>query len=83
MRSLLMHAGAAAAALPRQPAGPQPCWPAPCPIPQPTNKRPRMDPKEAAKAKAAESRQANKAAKLAKEAAGMRKLSAFFKPSAK
>ena len=42
-----------------------------------------MDPKEAAKAKAAEARQAAKAAKLAKEAAGMRKLSAFFKPAAK
>lgn len=37
-----------------------------------------MDPKEAAKAKAAEARQANKAAKLAKEASGMRKLSSFF-----
>lgn len=50
---------------------------------QSTEKKPRVDPKEAAKAKAAESRQAAKAAKLAKEAAGMRKLSAFFKPKAK
>ena len=37
-----------------------------------------IDPKTAAKAKAAESRQQNKAAKMAKEASGMRKLSAFF-----
>ncbi|KAL4434615.1 hypothetical protein ABPG77_002738 [Micractinium sp. CCAP 211/92] len=45
---------------------------------QPSEKKARMDPKEAAKQKAAESRQAAKAAKLAKEASGMRKLSAFF-----
>lgn len=52
-------------------------------IPQPTtDKRPRLDPKEAAKQKAADTRQAAKAAKLAKEAAGMRKLSAFFRPAA-
>ncbi|PRW60264.1 ribonuclease H2 subunit B [Chlorella sorokiniana] len=50
---------------------------------QSSEKKPRVDPKEAAKAKAAEARQAAKAAKLAKEAAGMRKLSAFFKPKAK
>lgn len=48
------------------------------PLLQPSEKRPRLDPKEAAKAKAAESRQANKAAKMAKEAQGMRKLSSFF-----
>ena len=41
-------------------------------------KRPRFDPKEAAKAKAAEARAATKAAKIAKEASGMRKLSSFF-----
>lgn len=45
---------------------------------QPSEKRARLDPKEAAKQKAAEARQAAKAAKLAKEASGMRKLSAFF-----
>ena len=39
-----------------------------------------LDPKEAAKQKAAESRLASKNAKLAKEASSMRKLSAFFKP---
>lgn len=54
----------------------------PCTVPclglQPSEKKARMDPKEAAKQKAAESRQAAKAAKLAKEASGMRKLSAFF-----
>ncbi|KAI7835459.1 hypothetical protein COHA_010634 [Chlorella ohadii] len=50
---------------------------------QSTEKKPRVDPKEAAKAKAAEARQAAKAAKLAKEASGMRKLSAFFQPKAK
>lgn len=44
----------------------------------PEAKRPRLDPKEAAKAKAAESRAAAKVAKMAKEAAGMRKLSSFF-----
>ncbi|KAL4856766.1 Ribonuclease H2 subunit B [Chlorella vulgaris] len=49
---------------------------------KPTEKKPRMDPKEAAKLKAAESRQATKVAKLAKEASNMRKLSAFFKPAA-
>lgn len=63
---------------------PQPAHP---PLPtdydtQPTEKKPRLDPKEAAKQKAAESRQASKAAKMAKEAAGMRKLSAFFTPRA-
>lgn len=41
-----------------------------------------LTPAEAAKLKAAESRQLNKAAKAAKEAAGMRKLSGFFKPRA-
>ena len=41
-------------------------------------KRPRYDPKEAAKVKAAAARQEAKAAKIAKEAAGMRKLSSFF-----
>ncbi len=52
---------------------------------QPSEKKARLDPKEAAKAKAQESRQANKAAKLAKEASGMRKLSSFFsaRPAAK
>ncbi|GAB4822260.1 hypothetical protein N2152v2_009306 [Parachlorella kessleri] len=39
-----------------------------------------LDPKEAAKQKAAESRLASKNAKLAKEASSMRKLSSFFKP---
>lgn len=46
------------------------------------SKRPRIDPKAVAKAKAAELRAATKAAKLAKDASGMRKLSAFFKPTA-
>jgi hypothetical protein len=41
-------------------------------------KRQRLDPKAAAKAKAAEQRQATKTAKLAKEAAGMRTMSSFF-----
>jgi len=44
----------------------------------PSNKKPRLDPAAAAKAKAAESRHVAKAAKLAKEAAGMSKLSRFF-----
>ena len=44
----------------------------------PEAKKPRLDPKEMAKAKAAESRAATKAAKMAKEASGMRKLSSFF-----
>jgi ribonuclease H2 subunit B len=42
------------------------------------SKRPRFDPKEAAKAKAQAARAEAKAAKIAKEAAGMRKLSSFF-----
>lgn len=54
-----------------------------CPAVQPSEKRARVDPKEAAKQKAAEARQAAKAAKLAKEASGMRKLSAFFTPRPK
>ncbi|KAL4537198.1 hypothetical protein Ndes2437B_g08347 [Nannochloris sp. 'desiccata'] len=41
-------------------------------------KRPRYDPKEAAKAKAQAARQEARAAKIAKEASGMRKLSSFF-----
>jgi ribonuclease H2 subunit B len=45
---------------------------------RPETKRPRFDPKEAAKAKAQAARQEAKAAKAAKEAAGMRKLSSFF-----
>ncbi|PSC68408.1 ribonuclease H2 subunit B [Micractinium conductrix] len=63
-----------------QPAHPPPSsdWDAP-----PTEKKVRLDPKEAAKLKAAESRQANKQAKLAKEASGMRKLSSFFAPRPK
>ncbi|KAK2075807.1 hypothetical protein QBZ16_001548 [Prototheca wickerhamii] len=52
---------------------------------EPEAKKPKAqaNPKELAKLKAAEARQATKAAKLAKEAAGMRKLSGFFtvKPS--
>jgi ribonuclease H2 subunit B len=44
----------------------------------PEAKRPRFDPKEAAKAKAQAARQEAKAAKIAKEASGMRKLSSFF-----
>eukprot|EP00887_Chlorella_sp_A99_P003218 scaffold9.g3218.t1 len=47
------------------------------------HKRVRLDPKEAAKQKAAQKRQEEKAAKAAKEAAGMRKLSSFFKPKPK
>lgn len=50
---------------------------------QPSEKKVRMDPKEAAKQKAAESRAATKQAKLVKEAAGMRKLSSFFAPRPK
>lgn len=46
-------------------------------------KRPRLDPKAIAKAKAAEGRAAIRAAKLAKEACGMRKLSSFFQPRTK
>lgn len=46
-------------------------------------KRPRFDPKAMAKTKAAEGRAALKAAKLAKEASGMRKLSSFFQPKTK
>lgn len=47
------------------------------------NKRMRLDPKEIAKQKATVARQQAKEEKLAKEASGMRKLSAFFtkKPS--
>lgn len=45
-------------------------------------KRPRFDPKEAAKAKAAEARQAAKAAKEAKEAKTMRTLGSFFTKAA-
>lgn len=45
---------------------------------RPEAKRPRFDPKEAAKAKAQAARQEAKAAKIAKEASGMRKLSSFF-----
>lgn len=43
-------------------------------------KRSKVDPKEAAKVKAMESRAAAKAAKLAKDAVGMRKMSSFFTP---
>jgi ribonuclease H2 subunit B len=43
-------------------------------------KRSKVDPKEAAKAKAMESRAAAKAAKLAKDAVGMKKMSSFFTP---
>jgi ribonuclease H2 subunit B len=51
---------------------------------RPNEKRARLDPKELAKTKAAAKRQEERAAKLAKEAAGMRKLSAFFfKPKPK
>ncbi|KAL4447480.1 hypothetical protein ABPG75_004699 [Micractinium tetrahymenae] len=61
---------------------PQPAHPPPAADhgSQPSEKKPRLDPKEAAKHKAAEARQAAKAAKLAKEASGMRKLSSFFGP---
>lgn len=38
----------------------------------------RLDPKEAARQKAAATRQAAKVDKMKKEASGMRKLSAFF-----
>lgn len=66
----------------RSPACPSPRCRSPWAVPQPVDKRPRLDPKELAKQKAAETRQAAKAAKLAKEASGMRKLSAFFRPAA-
>ena len=45
---------------------------------QPQEKRVRLDPKEAARQKAAATRQAAKVDKMKKEASGMRKLSAFF-----
>lgn len=50
------------------------------PINENETKRAKVDPKVAAKAKAMESRAAAKAAKLAKDAAGMRKMSSFFNP---
>lgn len=46
----------------------------------PAEKRQRLDPKEIAKQKAATARHEAKAAKLAKEASSMRKLSSFFTP---
>ncbi|KAF8064598.1 rnaseh2b [Scenedesmus sp. PABB004] len=58
---------------------------APAPRPAPpaaeggaADKRPRLDPAEAARRKAAETRAAAAAAKLKKDAAGTRKISAFF-----
>jgi len=50
---------------------------------RPDAKRPRFDPKEAAKVKAQAARQEAKAAKIAKEASGMRKLSSFFSKKSK
>ncbi|KAL6771954.1 hypothetical protein ACKKBG_A28420 [Auxenochlorella protothecoides x Auxenochlorella symbiontica] len=68
--------------------GMEPASPAVAGMPYPVSevdtqpKRKKLTPAEAAKLKAAESRQLNKAAKAAKEAAGTRKLSGFFKPRA-